>query len=80
MERLKRAYWWWAHRCARPGSKLWYRADSEIYLKYREPAVPAWIYRPLYWVGLNLCLNTPFKHTGDWLVHRIPYNVRFKLA
>jgi hypothetical protein len=46
----------------------------------RVQILPDWFYRPVFRVGMRMNNVSYLKKQANWLIHKIPYDVRFKLA
>jgi hypothetical protein len=46
----------------------------------RVQILPCGFYRPVYRLGMGMVEVSCLKREANWLIHRIPYNVRFQLA
>ena len=42
--------------------------------------LPMWWYRMLFWMAMRMVSVKMLKRRADWIIHKIPYHIRFKLA
>ena len=60
--------------------KLFYWADKRLFGLRSVNAMPDGYYCFLFRVGMKLVDEKKFLRMANWMIHRIPYNVRCNLA
>ena len=60
--------------------KLFYWAEKGLFDLRSVNAMPDGYYCFLYRVGMKLVDENKFLRMANWMIHRIPYNVRCNLA
>jgi hypothetical protein len=60
--------------------KLHVKIEIKLFDLNRVQILPCWFYRALYWTSMNMVKISCLKKEANWLIHHIPFNVRFQLA
>ena len=60
--------------------KIFYWTEKRLFGLRTVNAMPDGYYCFLYRLGMKLVDEKKFLGVADWMIHRIPYNVRCKLA
>lgn len=60
--------------------RLYYWADEKLFELRAVNLMPAFYYRWLYQICMQLMKRTRFRRLADRAIHTIPFNVRFNVA
>lgn len=61
-------------------NRLYYWSEQKLSQMVHVHVFPGWYYHCLYHSCLWVVRYKAFRRAGDWAIHTIPYQVRFKIA
>jgi hypothetical protein len=81
MGRLSKVYWMIVNRVVKKG-KTACKAQCRLYDLRAVVIMPLWWYRALFWVGMALIRvkSRVVWAVANWLVHRVPLQVRYAIG